>query len=352
MTPTSPSPTRPPVSSTPATPPPPAPPAKRRRPLLLVLAALGIALLGWLLWSSTRDAPVVLQGQLEAQETDIAPKVAGRIAEVLVSEGQQVQAGTPLLRMDAPEIDAKLAQAQAAQIAAQAQADKATAGARPQEIEMARADWQRAQAAADLAQSSWQRVNRLANEGLLSMQKRDEARANHLAAGDQARAARARYDMAVAGARPEDRTAADAQAAQVGAVVAEAEVALAESRLHSPLAGQVAKVLAQRGEINPAGVPTVTLVDLDDQWLVLNVREDLLQHFAIGSRFNARVPALGAAGESVAFTVFASQVLPDFATWRSTRADQGFDVRSFEIKARPEQPLPGMRPGMSALVTL
>lgn len=319
------------------------------RKTVLALALLAVAgTIGYGLWRAAAPPPVVLQGQMEAQETDVAPKVAGRIGQVLVQEGQQVRSGDALIRMDSPEIEAKVAQAQAARDAASAVARKAANGARPQEVEMARANWQRAQAAADLASKSWQRVDRLAREGLVAAQKRDEAYANFVAARDQARAARAQYDLALSGARAEDRAAANAQERQVAAVVAEARVAQSEAALASPVAGEVAKVYAKVGEIAPQGVPVVTVVDLNDQWLVLNVREDRVQRFAIGSQFEGSIPALKQ--DKVVFKVTASSVLPDFATWRATRSDQGFDMRTFEIKARPLQPVAGVRPGMSVLV--
>lgn len=319
------------------------------RKTVLALALLAVAgTIGYGLWRAAAPPPVVLQGQMEAQETDVAPKVAGRIGQVLVQEGQQVRSGDALIRMDSPEIEAKVAQAQAARDAASAVARKAANGARPQEVEMARANWQRAQAAADLASKSWQRVDRLAREGLIAAQKRDEAYANFVAARDQARTARAQYDLALSGARAEDRAAANAQERQVAAVVAEARVAQSEAALASPVAGEVAKVYAKVGEIAPQGMPVVTVVDLNDQWLVLNVREDRVQRFAIGSQFEGSIPALKQ--DKVTFKVTASSVLPDFATWRATRSDQGFDMRTFEIKARPLQPVAGVRPGMSVLV--
>lgn len=292
---------------------------------------------------------------MEAHETDIAAKVPGRIAEVLVKEGDQLEVGTFIMRMDSPEVNAKLEQATAAQQAAQAVASKAEHGARPQEIEMARLQWQRAQAAAELAESSFRRVDGLAKEGLIADQKRDEARTNYQASRDQALTAKAQYDLARAGARPEDKAAANAQARQVAGVVAEVEAAKAETELKSPVAGEVAKVLARAGEISPQGVAVVTVVNLADQWVVLNVREDRLQRFAIGSEFDARLPALARPGDAasmalVRFKVYASAPLPDFATWRATRAGQGFDARTFEVRARPLAPIAGMRPGMSVLV--
>ncbi|MFT3720007.1 HlyD family secretion protein [Pseudorhodoferax sp.] len=328
------------------------PSSPRRRGGAVLPLAIGVAVLalvGWGLWQASRPVPVPIQGQMEARETDVAAKIPGRVAEVLVREGDRIEAGGLILRLDAPEVQAKLAQATAAQQAAQAVARKAEQGARPQEIEMARMQWQRAETAAELARSSWRRVDNLAREGLVAAQKRDEAEANWKASRDAAIAARAQYDLARQGARAEDRAAADAQARQVAGLVAEVEAAHAEAELRSPVAGEVAKVLARAGELVPQGVAAVTVVDLSDQWVVLNVREDALARFAVGSEFDARLPALADAGRA-RFKVRYSAPLPDFATWRATRGGAGFDVRTFEVHAHPLQPIAGARPGMSVLV--
>ena len=324
----------------------------RKQALTGVAALVLLGLLGWGFWRASQPAPDVFQGQMEARETDIAPKVPGRIGQVLVQEGDHVDVGTPLIRLDSPEVQAKLAQASAAQDAARAVATKAQNGARPQEIEMARLQWQRAQAASELAETSFKRVDGLARDGLVAAQKRDEAEANYRASRDAAAAAKAQYDMAQQGARAEDKAAAAAQARQVAGVVAEVEAAKAETELRSPVAGEIAKVLAKPGELSPQGVAVVTVVNLQDQWVVLNVREDRLQRFAVGSEFDAVLPALAGTpqGGPVRFKVFYSAVLPDFATWRATRSSQGFDARTFEVRARPQQPIAGARPGMSVLV--
>ncbi len=319
--------------------------------IALAAALLLLALLAWGFWRATRPAPEVFQGQMEARETDVAGKVTARVAEVLVKEGDAVQAGTLLVRLDSPEVRAKLAQATAAQQAAQAVADKAAGGARPQEVEMARLQWQRAETAAELARTSLRRVEGLAREGLIAAQKRDEAEANWKASRDAAAAARAQYDLARTGARSEDKAAASAQARQVAGVLAEAEAARAETELRSPVAGEVARVLAKVGELAPQGVAVATIVDLADQWAVLNVREDRLARFAVGQEFDATLPALGPGGAGrVRFKVYYSAPLPDFATWRATRGGAGFDVRTFEVRARPLHPIAGARPGMSVLV--
>ncbi len=327
----------------------PAPGPRPRPPWgVLLVGLLLLAFVAWGFWRAAQPPAPYFQGQMEARETDVAPKVTARIARILVQEGQQIQPGELLIEMDSPEVRAKMAQAEAARDAAQAVADKAARGARPEEVQMARQSWQRAQAAAELAQTSWQRVQSLYDQGLVSAQKRDEAQTNARAAAAQAQAARAQYELALRGAREEDRAAAEAQARRAAGAIAEVEAAAAETQLRSPVGGEVAKVLVRVGELSPQGVAVVTVVDLADQWVVLNVREDQLQRFAKGSRFTGRLPALG--DRTAEFEVFFQGVLPDFATWRTTRGSQGFDARTFEVHARPVAPIEGARPGMSVVV--
>ena len=327
---------------------------KKKQISTLILVALILLAIILGVWLSSRKQPTVIQGQMDAQQTDVAAKVSGRIGKILVQEGQAIDINTPLIEMNSPEIQAKVKQAQAARDAADAVAQKAQNGARPQEVEMALANWQRAQAAAELAKVTFQRVDNLAREGLIARQKRDEAYTNYIAAQKQAEAAKAQYSMADTGARTEDKAAAAAQAKQVSAVVEEVEVAQNEANLRSPIKGEVGDVIAKVGEIVPQGVPLLTVVDLNDQWVVLNVREDFVQQFAIGNEFDGELPALTDNGKPIKarFKVYASSVMPDFATWRATRNSSGFDMRTFEIKARPVTPIANTRPGMSVLVTV
>ncbi|MDY7220296.1 efflux RND transporter periplasmic adaptor subunit [Denitrificimonas sp. JX-1] len=322
--------------------------------LIAVIWVVLAVLVGWGLYQASRPVPVVLQGQMDAQTVDIAAKIAGRVKAIYVKEGDQIVVGTPIMQLEDPEIDAKRKQAQGAQDAADAMLQKAEQGARPQEIEMAKHKWQQAQAAAVLGQKTFQRVDKLAQEGLLSQQSRDEAYANYAATRDQAAAAQAQYELARAGARSEDKAAALAQAKQVEGVMDEVGIAEAESHLQSPVAGEVTQVLSKVGGITPQGVPIITVVDLSDQWVVLNVREDYIAQFSLGATFEGTLPALASTelAQPITFTVYASSVLPDFATWRATRNSSGFDLKTFEVKARPLVPIKGMRPGMSVLVHL
>lgn len=317
--------------------------ARRVLPVLAGLVLL--ALLAWGLWRAFTPPPAPLQGQVEAREINVAAKIAGRVGRVLVQPGQSVAAGQALFELDSPEVTAKLSQAEAAQQAAQAVSDKAEHGARPQEVEMARTQWQRARTAADLARTTLQRVQSLYDEGLVARQKRDEAEAQSRAADEQAKAAQAQYAMAQEGARREDRAAAAAQARQVAGVVAEVQAAQAETRIVAPAAGEVARVQINAGEIAPQGFPVVTLVDLSDPWVVLQLREDEMAAFAMGSVHRGTVLATRRATD---FRVSAVAVLPDFATWRAARPG-GADLRTFEVRLKPVARVEGLRPGMSVV---
>ena len=328
----------------------------RMKKILLVLFVLGVlgAIAYGLYKSNQHNEPgvITLQGQMQMQQTSIAAKVAGRIANIMVTEGDTVTVGQQLIEMDSPEINAKINQARAGKQIAQSQLDKAENGARPQEIAQAKAAWQANKAASDLAENTYQRVNRLYEEGLMARQKRDEAYAQYLATQDQTEAARLQYDLALEGARSEDKSAATAQVAQVDAQLDEALAAKEEANLKSPIAGIVDNVIVSAGEVIGQGVPLLTLVDTNDQWVVLNVTESYLNQFAIGQTFTGTIPALSSADKpyNKQFTVYATSTLSDFATWRPTNNDDGFDVRTFEVKARPSTPDTRIRSGMSVIV--
>jgi HlyD family secretion protein len=320
---------------------------RRIWPWAIVIPVLVALLLvaGWLL---LRPGPRYLQGQVEATELSVAAKIAGRVDSLLVREGQSVAAGQLLAVIDSPEIHARLRQAEGAEVAASAQRDKADRGARDQEISQARSGWQRAEAAHELAAQTWRRIDNLHAEGVVPAQRRDEAQANLRAAAEAAQAARAVYDLAREGVRTEDRQAAAGLADQAGGAVDEVRAFLAETRLHAPRAAEVATVVVEPGELVAPGFPLVILVDLDDLWVTFNVREDRLPGLEMGRRLEARIPALG--DRKVELQVSSIAVLGDFATWRAASASGEFDLRTFEVRARPSAPVTGLRPGMSALV--
>ncbi len=319
---------------------------KSRARFLIPIAVL--AFIAWGLWKAYHPAPVPLQGQVEAQTINISPKISARIATLAVREGQTVQAGTVLATLDSPEVNAKLLQANAVQAAADAKRDMVDDGARPEDIRAAKAIWDKATAGAELAEKTYQRVYALYKEGLVSLQRKDEAQTNFKAAHETAIAAQAQYDSARTGARAQEKLAASAMARQAAGGVAEVSAAALELELKAPRAAEVDKIVLHSGELAGAGFPVLTLVDLTDIWVVFNLREDDFAGIKMGGSLDGIVPALG--NKQVRFIIDTISPRGDYATWRATRQSSGYDVRTFEVRARPQSPVEGLRPGMSVLV--
>lgn len=311
--------------------------------LLIALAVIIIA--GWLF---LKPAPMVIQGEVDATQIRISSKVAGRISQLHVSEGDRVRPGQLLVSLESPEMDAKLVQAKAAEQAAVAQDEKAQRGERKEKIQAAYNDWMKARAAADLGTKTYQRMQRLYLAGGVSTQQRDEAQTQMQAAIETAKAAQSIYEMAQTGARVEDKQAARAQVEQAGGAVSEVEAYLRETALKSPASGEVSTIVAERGEIVSAGYPIINMVDLSDVWVTFNMREDLMARVRMGDVFEATFPGLGKA--KIRLKVTYINALGSYATWNATKTSGDFDMKTFEVRARPLTPNAALRPGMTALL--
>ncbi|EKO3706358.1 biotin/lipoyl-binding protein [Vibrio metschnikovii] len=317
--------------------------------VIVISVVAAVAWIGYSFYQAYQPQPIRLQGQIESQQYSISSKVPGRIDQVFVRKGDLVSKGQLIFTIHSPEIEAKLEQAMAGQRAAGALAQEAETGSRSQQIQAARDQWLTAKAAADLAEKTYLRVNNLFEQGVVAEQRRDEANTQWRAARYSENAALQMYEMAKEGARKETILAASENERMAAGAVAEVEAYAADTRIESWFDGEVSQVLMQAGELAPQGFPVVTVVDRADSWAVFNVREDLLRHFEQGSSFKAFLPALD---KYVEFTVTHIAVMGDFATWRSTDTSQGFDLRTFEVEARPTQPVDGLRMGMSVAVEL
>jgi len=320
---------------------------KKYTTVMMVLVGLGIAGSSAFLLAM-KPAPLVVQGEVDATRIDVASKLPGRVSDVLVSRGEQVEKGQLLFVIDSPEIRAKLSQAEAAVEGATAQLDKANFGAREEEVRAARNLWNKAKAGLELARKTHTRVKTLHADGVLPAQKLDEAVARMEVACQSAEAARAAFEMAEKGARQEDKEAARALVDKAAGALAEVTAFEKETRLQAPRAAEVSDIVVDPGELAATGCPVVTLVDLSDVWVTFNLREDLLAKIRMGSTLRARIPALG--GREVSLTVNHIAALGAFATWHATKATGDFDMKTFEVRAVPQERVDGLRPGMSAVV--
>ena len=302
-----------------------------------------VAVIGF--YALDRD-PEVIQGQVEVTEYRVSSKVPGRILELRVKEGDFVNAGDTLAILDAPEVRAKMAQAESAQNAAAALELKAQNGARKEQIQGAYQVLQQAKAGLEIAEKSYQRVQRLFDEGVVSAQKRDEAFAQYKAYEAQEKAAQSQYDMAVNGARREDKMAAAAQVGRARGAVAEVNSYLGETVQTAQMAGEVSSVYPKVGELVGTGSPIMTISIMNDLWGTFNVREDQLNGMKVGTEFTAFVPAFN---KDLKMRVYYMKDQGSFAVWKATKANGQYDLKTFEVKARPTEKLEGLRPGMSLI---
>ena len=292
--------------------------------------------------------PLEIQGEVEATQIKVASKLVGRIDSLLVRKGDEIVPGMLLFTLSSPELEAKFSQASAVRQAAGAQRDKAFNGAQKEDVQAAFNNWQTALAAAEYARKTFARIQNLYKDGVIPEQQKDEVETKMKAAVETEMAARSLYEKARNGARYEDKDAAGALVLQAEGVMSEVSSYLNERRITAPVKGEVANVLAERGELIPAGYPVVTLVDLSDVWVTFNLREDLLSAIQKGSIIPARFPALGM--KEIALRVTYINALGDFATWNATKTRGDFDLKTFEIQAVPIEKIEGFRPGMSAVV--
>lgn len=307
--------------------------------VVVIVSIIGFFTLG--------KGPEVIQGQAEATEYRVSSKVPGRILNFLVDEGDQVKAGDTLAILEAPDVMAKLSQAQAAEEAAVAMNEKAERGTRQEQLQAAYEMWQKAKAGLEIAEKSYNRVNRLFEQGVMSAQKRDEAKAQYEAMKATERAANAQYTMAKNGAQREDKEMAAAQVKRAQGAVAEVNSYISETYLTASADGEVTEIFPKVGELVGTGAPVMNVARLSDMWVTFNVREDFLKDFTVGGEIEAYLPALE---KSAKFKVTYMKDLGSYAAWKATKTTGQFDLKTFEVKAKPIEPVENLRPGMSAII--
>ena len=317
----------------------------------ILLAFLGfslvvaiVALIGFL--ALGRD-PEIIQGEMEVEEYRVSGKVPGRILELRAKEGDFVKAGDTLAIIEAPEVAAKMVQAQSAVDAASAMDQMAQNGARKEQIQAAAQLLEQAKAGLEIAEKSYNRMKALYEEEVVSAQKFDEAEAMYKSAQAQVKAARSQYEMAVNGARVEERRAASATVGQARGAVLEVNSYIQETVQVAQMAGEVTDVYPKVGELVGTGTPIMSIALMDDQWATFNIREDQLKDLKVGAEITVKIPALD---KETKMKVTSMKDKGSFAVWKATKASGQYDQKTFEVKARPTEMIEGIRPGMSVIL--
>lgn len=289
----------------------------------------------------------IIQGEADVTEVRISSKVPGRISHYFVEEGSYVRKGDTLAVLSIPDVEAKLAQATAAEQGAAAVNQKAIKGARVEEIQAAYQVWQTTKAALEIAEKSYTRVKNLYEKGVVTAQKKDEVEALWKAAQSTEKASKSQYDMAVNGADKEDKEAALSQLERAKGAVAEVESYVAESYLISPIDGRISEKFPNEGELVGTGAPIMNVAKLDDKWGSFNIREDRLKNFKVGEIIHVFVPALDT---NVSMKVYYIKDLGSYAAWKATKTTGQYDRKTFEVRARFEDSKIDVLPGMSLII--
>ena len=311
---------------------------------VVVIACIILAIVGFLFLNKPAD---IIEGQADATSVRISGKLPGRVMDIYVSEGDMVHAGDTLVHIHSSLAEAKLMQAEGMETVARTQDRKVDAGTRIQIINSARGLVEQAEAAVTITKKTYDRLQNLYSEGVISEQKRDEAKAAYDAAVAGRDAAKSQLELAIAGAQKEDKESAAAMVNVAKGGVAEVQSMLEDQYLVAPCDGQIDQIYPEVSELVMLGAPIMSLLKTSDKWMTFNVREDLLKDMPLGGEIEVMIPALDK--KKVKAKIYYSRDLGSYATWQATKATGQWDSKTFEIKARPLEDLPELRPGMTVV---
>lgn len=310
--------------------------------VVVVVALLAIA--GFLFLNKPDE---IIEGQADATAVRISGKLPGRVVDLYVEEGDMVKAGDTLVHIHSRLADAKLVQAMGMETAAKAMNRKVDAGTRSQIIQSAYDLWQQARSAESITKKTYDRMQTLYSEGVMSEQKRDEAKAAYDAAVAASSAAKSQYELAKQGAQSEDKESAAAMVDVAKGGVGEVQALLEDQYLTAPCDGQIDVVYPHVGELVSLGAPIMSLLKIQDKWITFNVREEYLQDMTLGKEIEVMIPALGR--KETKAKIYYIRDLGSYATWHATKTTGDWDSKTFEVKARPTEQLPDLRPGMTVI---
>lgn len=368
---------------------------------LIALVLIGAAATIKYFTSRAATDRIVLSGNIEADEIHIGSKVGGRIAEVLVREGQEVKQGEPLIRFEAYDLTARRADAQAAiaqadanyqkllngfrpeevaQARAQAEAawmalEQARNGPRRQEIEAARGQLEAANADYEVARTTLARVERLVHNGVQSRQDYDNAKAAFDRASGQRDAAKqnldlllagtrseeikrverqyneaaANYQMMQNGSRKEDISAARAQLERARAALQQIDTQLNELEVKAPADAFVEVLRVRPGDLINASAPVATLVELNRLWVRVYMPEPELGYAQLGKEVAVKVDTYK--NESFTGTIEQIASRGEF-TPRNVQTRSEREHQVFALRVRIDNSSHMLRAGMAADVSI
>jgi HlyD family secretion protein len=315
-----------------------------KKRLSLIVAIMAVITMVIIIYFVNQPNTIILQGEVESNRVDVAARVQGRVIQFNYDVGDNVKQGDILLNLSNPALLAQLATSEAQLKVAMASRDN-TYSTRPETIDLQKAQLDKAKSDLLLAQTSYERINRLVKNGTVSKQNYDESFNQYQAAIKAHEAAKANLALAENGSSVEQKKLADVQVEQSKAALEQVNADVNELTLISPINGQITTRVAEVGQLYSPGTPLYSIIDLNDIWFTFNIREDLLGDLKVGDTFKVKVPALNNQVIDVKVTVL--NALGQYANWQATKATGDFDLKTFEMRAKPINQVSGLRPGMS-----
>lgn len=317
----------------------------------ILLAILGfatvvvsVAVIGYFTLGKEEE---IIQGEVEVSEYRVACKLPGRVSEIRVKEGDYVHKGDVLAVLEIPEVSAQEKVAAAAAGATEALSDLSEAPNRQEIITATYKVYQQAITANDIAEKTYGRLLRLYNEGVISAQKRDEAEAAFQTTKSAVDVARAQYELATSGKREETKRAAKKQAQAARSAVDVVKSILKETVQRATADGEVSTIYPKVGELVGLGSPIMSISMVNDVWTTFNIREDQLNGMKVGTKLKAFLPAFN---KDIELQVTSIKDQGTYAVWKATKANGQYDLKTFQVKAKPIDKFDGLRPGMSVIL--
>ncbi|MGK9476672.1 HlyD family secretion protein [Melioribacter sp. OK-6-Me] len=290
----------------------------------------------------------IITGLVESHQVDVSSKIPGRLKKIYVREGDKVNIGDTLAIIESKELEAKLNQAKGALEAANAKYRMALNGVRSEEKEAALNLYLQAKSQYEYASKTYNRFKELYKDNVISLQEFDEIEFKYNAAKAQMEAAKAKYEMALNGARDEEIAATRGLLTQAENAYNEVLAYSNELVIKAPVLGEITDIYAENGELINSGYPVFSILPENDRYVILHVREDEMTKIAKGKIFKTNVPALNL--NEFPMRVNYISPLGDFADWKPTNRKGDFDLKTFEVHLVPTDNNNKLLPGMTVQI--
>ncbi|MEC4686445.1 MAG: efflux RND transporter periplasmic adaptor subunit [Nitrospirota bacterium] len=229
-------------------------------------------------------AVIIASGNVEVTETDLGFKHPGRVTGLYTDEGQRVEKGQMLAMVDRAELESRVQEHKARLNEALVKLEELRAGARPQEIERARADVGYAKAVFSNAKNNYERDRFLFENGAISARQMDGSEKAYQVALSRFQHARETLSLVMEGPRKEVLQAQKIRVQQAEAALRASEERLKESMIYAPVSGVILRKYVETGETVRGGSPVYTLGDLQNPWIKIYIKEDRLGLVKLGQK--------------------------------------------------------------------